>query len=88
MTKRPAPAANVRRTGWVTSVHVTETCDEEEDSVHLITQVSTTPAPTPDEPMLSPILDDLREQDLAPKELLVPVPVHVEGWRATVAACI
>src|SRR5205807_7507059 len=35
------------RVGWVTSVHLTETCDD--DSPHLITHVETTPAPLADD---------------------------------------
>ncbi len=50
-------------------VHFTETCDEDEQIPHVITQVTTTLSTTSDEAMLSPILDDLRE--LAPGEHLV-----------------
>ena len=61
-----------RDTEWTGyKVHLTETCEEDEQSIHLITQVSTTPATTHDGQMLSPILDDLREQELAPSEHLV-----------------
>jgi hypothetical protein len=52
-------------------VHFTETCDQEEQIPHVITQVTTTLSTTADAPMLSPILDDLRERDLAPAEHLV-----------------
>ena len=61
---RPAVAANARVPGWGTAVHFTETWDEQEQSSHVITQETTTAATTPDGPMLSPILDDLRQQDL------------------------
>ena len=67
-----ARASRKRETSWVGfKVHLTETCDEQEESVHLITQVTTTPATTHDGHMLAPILDDLRQQDLAPAEHLV-----------------
>jgi hypothetical protein len=52
-------------------VHFTETCDEDEHIPHVITQVTTTLSTTSDEGMLSPILDDLCERDLAPAEHLV-----------------
>src|SRR2546428_7553715 len=67
-----ARASRKRETSWVGfKVHLTETCDEQEESVHLITQVTTTPATTHDGHMLAPILYDLRQQDLAPAEHFV-----------------
>jgi transposase len=52
-------------------VQFTETCEQDEQSVHIITQVTTTLATTSDEQMLSPILEDLRERELAPGEHLL-----------------
>lgn len=67
-----ARCSRKREISWLGfKVHFTETCDQEEQSIHLITQVTTTSATTPDAPMLSPILDDLRQQDLAPSEHFV-----------------
>jgi transposase len=67
-----ARCSRKREISWLGfKVHFTETCDQGEQSVHLITQVTTTPATTADAPMLSPILDDLRRQDLAPSEHFV-----------------
>jgi transposase len=50
-------------------VHLTETCDE--DLPHLITQVTTTPATTPDNVALPEIQQDLAARDLLPDEQLV-----------------
>jgi transposase len=50
---------------WVGyKVHLTETCDD--DQPHLITQVLTTPATTPDCVMGPPIHQDLAQRDLLP----------------------
>jgi IS5 family transposase len=50
---------------WVGyKVHLTETCDD--DQPHLITQVITTPATTPDCVMGPPIHQDLAQRDLLP----------------------
>jgi hypothetical protein len=52
-------------------VHFTETCEQDEQLPHVITQVTTTLSTTADAPMLAPILDDLRQRELAPAEHLV-----------------
>ena len=55
---------------WVGyKVHLTETC--EPDQPHLITEVTTTPATTPDDNMLAPIHAKLATRDLLPAEHLV-----------------
>jgi transposase len=54
--------------GWF-KVHLTETCDEE--LPHLIVNVETTPATTPDDNMLEVVHESLRERDLLPGEHLV-----------------
>jgi transposase len=55
---------------WVGyQVHLTETCDP--DTPHLITQVTTTPATTPDDQMLEPIHEKLAARELLPEEHLV-----------------
>jgi transposase len=55
---------------WVGyKVHLTETC--EGDQPHLITEVTTTPATTPDDNMLAPIHEKLAARDLLPAEHLV-----------------
>jgi hypothetical protein len=67
-----ARSSRKRETSWLGfKVHVTETCEAEEGSVHLITQVTTTAATPAASAMLPPILDALRAQDLAPQEHLV-----------------
>src|SRR5437868_3161519 len=55
--------------GSVTSVHFSETCDE--DMPQLITHVETTPAPISDEGVLSTIHTDLAEKELLPEQHLV-----------------
>jgi hypothetical protein len=52
-------------------VHFTETCEQDEQIPQVITQVTTTLSTTADGPMLSPILQDLRERDVAPAEHFV-----------------
>src|SRR5215813_5059028 len=55
---------------WVGyKVHLTETCDP--DTPRLITEVTTTPATTPDDQMLEQIHEQLAERDLLPAEPLV-----------------
>ena len=55
---------------WVGyKVHLTETC--EPDQPHLITEVTTTPATTPDDNMLAPIHAKLAARELLPAEHLV-----------------
>jgi transposase len=67
-----ARCSRKRELSWLGfKVHFTETCDEDEHIPHVITQVTTTLSTTSDEGMLSPILDDLCERDLAPAEHLV-----------------
>ncbi len=55
---------------WVGyKVHLTETC--EPDQPHLITEVTTTPATTPDDNMLAPIHEKLATRNLLPTQHLV-----------------
>lgn len=55
---------------WVGyKVHLTETCEPEQP--HLITEVTTTPATTPDDNMLAPIHEKLAARELLPAEHLV-----------------
>jgi transposase len=62
--------ATKRGMHWVGyKVHLTETCDDE--APHLITQVSTTPAPATDVAQLLPVQDALAQQDLLPDQHLV-----------------
>ena len=59
-----------RSTMWTGyKVHLTESC--EEDLPHIITHVSTTPAPRTDEAMMEGIHTDLQQADLLPGEHLV-----------------
>ncbi len=60
-----------RRVEWVGyKVHITETCDDER-MPHLITNVETTPATTPDDNMLEQVHESLQKRDLLPVEHLV-----------------
>lgn len=52
-------------------VHLTETCDQDPQVPHLIVQVHTVPATSPDSTSVEPIVEQLREQDLAPSTLFV-----------------
>jgi transposase len=62
--------ATKRRHSWVGyKVHATETCDD--DQPHLITQVTTTPAPAADVEQLAPIQDDLADKGVLPSQHLV-----------------
>ncbi len=55
---------------WVGyKVHLTETCDEQ--MPHLIVNVETTPATTPDDTMIEVVHESLEERDLLPDEHLV-----------------
>ena len=55
---------------WVGyKVHLTETCDEEKP--HLIVNVETTPATTPDDNMIKPVHESLKRRSLLPGEHLV-----------------
>lgn len=59
-----------RQTTWTGyTAHLTETCDE--DTPHLITNVETTPATTPDKKMTEPIHTHLAEKGLLPAEHIV-----------------
>jgi transposase len=59
-----------RGSAWVGyKVHITETCDPEHP--HLITNVETTPATTPDDNMAAVIHASLAPRDLLPQEHLV-----------------
>jgi transposase len=60
---------NEQPSGRVTSVHFTQTCDE--DAPQLITHVETTPATLRDEGVISAIHVDLAEKDLLPEQHLV-----------------
>jgi transposase len=51
-------------------MHVTETCDDER-APHLITDVETTRATTPDDNMLAQVHESLQRRDLLPAEYLV-----------------
>jgi transposase len=56
-----------RELEWVGyKVHLTETCDEE--MPHLIVNVETTPATTPDDNMIEVVHESLEERDLLPDE--------------------
>ena len=60
-----------RETEWLGSkVHLTETCNQDEP-IHLITQVSTTEATRQDVQMTQAILEHERRRDLCPEELYV-----------------
>src|SRR3984957_12935314 len=79
----PAPASQVsspydsaarystkRDLSWVGyKVHLTETCDPE--MPHIITNVETTPASTPDDNMVAPVHRSLEQRGLLPSEHLV-----------------
>jgi transposase len=59
-----------RSSAWVGyKVHITETCDPEHP--HLVTNVETTPATTPDDNMVAVIHASLAPRDLLPQEHLV-----------------
>ena len=54
--------SNKRSVEWVGyKVHLTETCDDEQ-APHLITNVETTPATTPDDNMLAPVHESLQKR--------------------------
>jgi len=52
-------------------VHLTETCDQQEEAPHLIVHVETTPSTIQDSEMLVPICQGTRERGLAAREHLV-----------------
>ncbi len=73
-SKKHAPAKSARQGGPVTSVHLTETCDQ--DRPHLITHVATTPAPTTDEKMTEPIHADLETSRTHPTPTLARLGIY------------
>ena len=59
-----------RETEWVGyKVHMTETCDD--DTPHLLTDVTTTAAPTPDHAVTATVQEHLADRDLLPAEHIV-----------------
>jgi hypothetical protein len=68
----PAARYSTKRSvEWVGyKVHLPETC-EDEPAPHLITNVETTPATTPDDNMLEQVHQSLQDRDLLPAEHLV-----------------
>jgi transposase len=55
---------------WVGyKVHLTETCDEEKP--HLVVNVATTPATTPDDNMIIEVHESLKQRNMLPREHLV-----------------
>src|SRR5438552_17852270 len=77
MRPMPVRAASGIPSGWVTSVHLTETCEEEE-AVHLIVQAQITAATEQDVEETMPLLLDLQARDLVPEVRLV-VSSYVSG---------
>src|SRR5215471_2723069 len=73
MIPRPKQGRSGRRSGWVTSVHVTETCAKPGETVtpNLIVQVHTTVAPLPDGEVTATIQAALDQAHLKPEEHLV-----------------
>src|SRR5258706_7277453 len=70
MRQMRVPVASGRPNGWVTSVHLTETCGEEDD-VHLIVQAQITAATEQDVEETLPLLNNLQARDLVPEVRLV-----------------
>ena len=76
-----------REVQWVGyKAHLTETCDE--DRPHLIVNVETTPATTPDDNMIKEVHESEKGRDLLPGEHLVDkgytdseVLVQARAWR-------
>jgi hypothetical protein len=67
-----ARSSRKRDTSWLGyKVHLTETCDQDEQVPHLITHVETTPATVQDSEALAPIQEDLRAKEIAPSEHFV-----------------
>jgi len=71
MIKKHAMAKSARRAGRVTSVHLTETCEEKRP--HLITHVATTAATTTDEAMTETIHADAAADRSHPASTLARV---------------
>lgn len=64
--------ARKRDTEWVGyKSHLTETCEQEPDALHLIVHVETTPASTEDHEVLAPLLEQERKLGRAPEEMYV-----------------
>ena len=67
-----ARSSRKRDTVWLGyKVHLTETCDQQEEAPHLIVHVETTPSTIQDSEMLVPICQGTRERGLAAREHLV-----------------
>lgn len=65
-------AARKRDTDWVGyKSHLSETCEEQPDALHLIVHVETTLATTEDHEVLAPLLAQERQQGRAPEEMYV-----------------
>src|ERR1051326_621765 len=67
--KKPGMAKSARHAGQETSVHLSETC--EDDAPHLITHVATSAAATTDEAVTETIHADLQQADLIPRQHLL-----------------
>lgn len=67
-----ARCARKRDTDWLGyKSHLTETCEEDPDALHLIVHVETTQATTEDHEVLAPLLAQERQQGRAPEEMYV-----------------
>lgn len=67
-----ARAARKRDTDWLGyKSHLTETCDQGPDALHLIVHVETTLATTEDHEVLAPLLEQERKLGRAPEEMYV-----------------
>ena len=72
MTQRLSQAKSGKWCGWVTSVHLTETCVSEAEAIpQLIVQVHTTVASVQDVETTAIIQEDLAQHDLVPDEHVV-----------------
>jgi transposase len=67
-----ARSARKRDTDWLGyKSHLTETCDEGPDALHLIVHVETTLATTEDHEVVAPLLEQERKLGRAPEEMYV-----------------
>lgn len=67
-----ARSSRKRDTVWLGyKSHVTETCEEDPNALHLIVHVETTLATTEDHEVLAPLLDQERQRGRAPEEMYV-----------------
>src|SRR5438132_256099 len=67
-----ARSSRKRDTVWLGyKSHVTETCEEDPNALHLIVHVETTPATTEDHEVLAPLLEQERQRGRAPEEMYV-----------------